>query len=94
MAINEATKEEGVKEVVAKDLKVFPLFFGLSVSGDIVNQVPERRNKTNVNHFVYFYLFGSSGVYITWALSLQIAGFYLSCSEEQSLAKALGNLVV
>ena len=42
MAINEATEEEGVKEVVAKDLKVFPLFFGLSVSGDIVNQVPER----------------------------------------------------
>ena len=36
MAINEATEEEGVKEVVAKDLKEFPLFFGLFVSGDIV----------------------------------------------------------
>ena len=42
VANNEAAKEESVKEVVAKDLKVFPLFFGLSVSGDIVNQVPER----------------------------------------------------
>ena len=43
MAINEATEEEGVKEVVAKDLEVFPLFFGLRVSGDIVEQVPERK---------------------------------------------------
>ena len=43
MAINEATEEEGVKEVVAKDFKVFPLIFGLHVSGDIVNQVPERK---------------------------------------------------
>ena len=34
-----------MKEVVAKDLKVFPLIFGLSVSGDIVNQVPERKIK-------------------------------------------------
>ena len=38
MANNEATKEEGVKEVLAKDLKVFPLFFGLRMSGDIVNK--------------------------------------------------------
>ena len=43
MAINEATEEEGVKEVVAKDLEVFPLFFGLRVSGDIIEQVPERK---------------------------------------------------
>ena len=42
MVNNEATKEESVKEVVAKDLKVFPLFFSVSVSGDIVNQVHER----------------------------------------------------
>ena len=38
MAINEATEEEGVKEVVAKDLEVFPLFSSLRVSGDIVNK--------------------------------------------------------
>ena len=38
VAINKATEEEGVKEVVAKDLEVFPLFFGLPVSGDIVNK--------------------------------------------------------
>ena len=43
MAINEATEEEGVKKVVAKDLEVFPLFFGLRVSGDIVEQVPKRK---------------------------------------------------
>ena len=36
MAIYKATKEEGVKEVVAKDFKVFPLIFDLRVSGDIV----------------------------------------------------------
>ena len=38
VAINKATEEEGVKEVEAKDLEVFPLFFGLRVSGDIVNK--------------------------------------------------------
>ena len=38
VAINEATEEEGVKEVVAKDFEVFPLIFGLHVSGDIVNK--------------------------------------------------------
>ena len=65
MAINEATDEEGVKEVVAKDLEAFPLFFGLCVSGDIVKQVPERKkNKSKSNRFCVFYLFGMSGVYI------------------------------
>ena len=43
VAINEATEEEGVKEVMAKDLKVFPLIFGLHVSGDIVNQSLKRK---------------------------------------------------
>ena len=43
VATNEATKKEGVKEVVAKDLKVFPLIFGLHVSGDIVNQSLKRK---------------------------------------------------
>ena len=38
VAINKATEEEGVKEVEAKDLEVFPPFFGLRVSGDIVNK--------------------------------------------------------
>ena len=32
----EATREDSVKEVEAKDLKVFPLIFGLRVSGDIM----------------------------------------------------------
>ena len=39
---NEASEEESVKEVEAKDFKQFPLFFGLSMSGDIPNQVPEK----------------------------------------------------
>ena len=43
MAIYKATKEEDVKEVVAKDFEVFPLIFGPHVSRDIVNQVPERK---------------------------------------------------
>ena len=47
MANNEASGEEGVKGVMAKDLKEFPLFFSPRVSGDIVNQVPEKENKSN-----------------------------------------------
>ena len=43
MAIYKATKEEGVKEVVAKDFEVFPLIFGLHVSGDIMEPVPKRK---------------------------------------------------
>ena len=43
MAVNKAPKEEGVKEVMAKDFKVFPLIFGLHVSGNIVEPVPEKR---------------------------------------------------
>ena len=43
VAIYKATKEEGVKEVMAKDFKVFPLIFGLHVSGYIVEPVPEKR---------------------------------------------------
>ena len=54
MAINEATEEEGVKEVVAKDLKVFPLIFGLHVSRDIVNKFLKGKNKSNGNRFCVF----------------------------------------
>ena len=91
MAINEATEEEGVKEVVAKDLEVFPLFFGLRVSGDIVNKFLKGKNKSNGNCFVYFYLFGKfRGIY-SWALSLQTVGPYLSRSEEQSIGQGIGN---
>ena len=43
MATSKAARKEGVKEVVAKDLKVFPLIFGLHVSGDIVNQSLKRK---------------------------------------------------
>ena len=50
---NEASEGESVKEVMAKDFKRFPLFFGLHVSGDIVNQVPEKENKSNGNCFVF-----------------------------------------
>ena len=38
VAIYKATEEESVKEVMAKDLELFPLIFGLCVSGDIVNK--------------------------------------------------------
>ena len=40
---NEASEGESVKEVVAKDFEVFPLIFGLHVSGDTFKQVPERK---------------------------------------------------
>ena len=93
MAIYKATKEEGVKEVVAKDFENFPLIFGLHVSGNIVEPVPEKENKTNGNCFVYVYLFGKSGVYITWALSLKSPGSICRALKEQSLAKAFENLV-
>ena len=43
MAVYKATKEEGVKEVVAKDFVVFPLIFSLLVSRDIVEPVPKRK---------------------------------------------------
>ena len=44
MAIIEATKEEGDLEVVANNLDAHPQVFGLRVSGDIVEQVPEKIN--------------------------------------------------
>ena len=90
MAIDNATKEEGVKEVVAKDLKVFPLIFGLHVSGDIVNQSLKRKINLTAIASCIFTCLGSSGVYITWALSLQIIGSYLSSSEEQSIGQGIG----
>ena len=41
MAIDEATKEEGDPEVVAKDLDVHPKVFSLRAAGDIIGQFPE-----------------------------------------------------
>ena len=64
MAINEATKEEGVKEVVAKDLEVFPLIFGLHVSGDIVNKFLKGKINLTAIASCIFTCLGSSGVYI------------------------------
>ena len=40
MAIDEATKEEGVKEVMAKDLEVFPQVFPPLTEEDIIWAVP------------------------------------------------------
>ena len=93
VATNEATKKEGVKEVVAKDLKVFPLIFGLHVSGDIVNQSLKR--KINLTAIVVCILpvWEVRGIYYL-GFESKIAGFHLSRSEEQSLAKAFENLVV
>ena len=93
MAINEATEEEGVKEVMAKDLEEFPLFFGLCVSGDIVYKFLKGKNKANGNCFVYLYLFGNSGVYITWALSLKLPVPVCHAQRSKYLAKAFGELV-
>ena len=61
MAINEATKEEGVKEVVAKDLEVFPLILGLHVSGDIVEPVPKRKINLMAIAVCIFTCSGSQG---------------------------------
>ena len=43
MAIGKATKEEGDKEVVAKDLEVFPQVFPLLAEEDIVENSPKRK---------------------------------------------------
>ena len=94
MAIDEATKEESDLEVVANNLDVHPQVFGLHASGDIVDKFLKGKNKSNCNCFVYFYLFGKSGVYITWALSLQTVGPHLSCSEEQKYWPRHWELVV
>ena len=94
MAINEATKEEGVKEVMAKDLEVFPLIFGLRGSGDIMYKFQKGKNKANSNCCVYFYLFGKSGVYITWALSLQTVGPYFVTLRGASIGQGIWELVV
>ena len=44
VAIDEATKEEGDLEVVAKDLDVFPQVFPLLAEEDIVENCPEKEN--------------------------------------------------
>ena len=54
MAIGEATKEEGDKEVVANNLDVLPQVFPLYAKEDIVGQFPELENKCSSNCFVYF----------------------------------------
>ena len=90
---NEASEEESVKEVVAKDFERFPLIFGLHVSGNIVEPVPEKENKTNGNCFVYLYLFGNSGVYITWALSLKLPVPLCHAQRSKYLAKEFRELV-
>ena len=61
MATNKATKKEGVKEVVAKDLEVFPLIFGLHVSGDIVEPVPKRKINLTAIAVCIFTCSGSQG---------------------------------
>ena len=43
VAIDEATKEEGDLEVVANNLDVHPKVSGLRASGDIIEQVPEKK---------------------------------------------------
>ena len=88
VASNKASKEGSVKEVVAKDLKKFLLFFGLRMSRDIVNQVPEKENKSNGNCFVFTCL-GGSGEYITWALSLKLPVPIVSRSEEQIFGQGI-----
>ena len=53
MAIDEATKEEGDLEVVARDLNVLPQVFSLCAEEDIVENCPERK-KILSNCFMYF----------------------------------------
>ena len=88
VATNKVTGEEGVKGVMAKDLKEFPLFFGLRVSRDIVNQVPEKENKSNGNCFVFTCL-GGSGENITWALSLKLPVPIVSRSVKQIFGQGI-----
>ena len=42
VAIDEASKKESDQEVVANNLDVHPQVYGLHVSVDIVEQVPEK----------------------------------------------------
>ena len=64
MAIDEATKEEGDLEVVAKDLDVFPQVFPLLAEEDIVENCPERKINVKLLLSSIFCLWGSSGANI------------------------------
>ena len=84
MAIDEATKEEGDLEVVAKDLDVFPQVFPLLAEEDIVENCPEKENKCLAiascilpNRKIQGYLF--------LGLKSTNVGSYLSHSEEQCI---------
>ena len=77
----EASEEESVKEVVAKDFERFPLIFGLHVYRNIVEPVPEKRKiKLTAIVLCMFTCSGVRGIYYL-GFESKIAGFHLSRSE-------------
>ena len=84
MAIDEATKEEGDLEVVAKDLDVFPQVFPLLAEEDIVENCPEKENKCLAIASCILPVGKFRGDYF-WAFSLQTFGSYLSSPEGQCI---------
>ena len=91
---NEASEGESVKEVVAKDFERFPLFFGLHVSGDFVNQVPEKENKSNGNCFVFTCLGGSGEIYYLGFESKTAGPYCVMLSGANLWPRHLGNWLV
>ena len=64
MAIDEATKEEGDLEVMAKDLDVLPQVFRLRAEEDIVENCPEKEKINVKQSHRLFCLSVNSGVTI------------------------------
>ena len=93
MSIDEATKEEGDLEIMAKDLDVFPQVFPLLAEEDIVENCPGNINKCLAIASCNLHIGKFRGIY-SWAKSLQMIGSFLSSPEGQSIWPRHWELVV